>query len=147
MSSSGSGEQGCPLFHVVHPAFPLLNTASPILQGSLKDSLGEAVVACDMPESCKFPSLDSCQKRFLRTHKEVELAPHPVVGLVHRVGNTEKFPQALGFESLDLLFRISRQSPCSTAIEEDGRRIVHKHTHTHTPVSYTHLTLPTITKV
>ena len=59
MSSSGSGEQGCPLFHVVHPAFPLLNTASPILQGSLKDSLGEAVVACDMPESCKFPFLNS----------------------------------------------------------------------------------------
>ena len=26
-------------------------------------------VVCDMPEPCKFPSLDSCQKRFLWTHK------------------------------------------------------------------------------
>ena len=33
------------------------------LQGALKDDFGEAVVACDMPEPCKFPSLDSCQKR------------------------------------------------------------------------------------
>ena len=37
-------------------------------------------MACDMPEPCKFPCLDSCQKRFLWTHKEVDLAPHPVVG-------------------------------------------------------------------
>ena len=27
------------------------------LQGVLKDGFGEAVVACDMPEPCKFPSL------------------------------------------------------------------------------------------
>ena len=36
-----------------------------ILQGALKYGLGEAVVTCDMPEPCKFPSLDSSQKRFL----------------------------------------------------------------------------------
>ena len=35
-----------------------------------------------MPEPCKFPSLDSCQKRFLWTHEEADRAPHPVVGLV-----------------------------------------------------------------
>ena len=46
---------------------------------------GEAVVACDMPQPCTFPSLDSCRKRFLWTHKEVGLAPHPVVGLVLQV--------------------------------------------------------------
>ena len=68
----------------------------------LKDSFGEAVIACDMPEPSKFPSLDSCQKRFLRTHEAVDLAPHPVVGLVPQVGNAEKFPQVLGFESLDV---------------------------------------------
>ena len=28
-------------------------------------------MACDMPEPFKFPSLDSCQKRFLWTHREV----------------------------------------------------------------------------
>ena len=54
--------------HVDHPAFPLLTTASPTLKGALKNSFGEAVVACDMPKPCKFLSLDSCQKRFLWTH-------------------------------------------------------------------------------
>ena len=42
--------QGCPLFDVVHPAFSLLITALPTLQGALKDGLGGVVVACDMPE-------------------------------------------------------------------------------------------------
>ena len=88
--------QVCPLFDVVHPAFPLPTTASPTLQGATKDGFGEAVVACDMPEPRKFPSLDSCRKRFLWTHKEVDLAPHPVVGLVLQVGDTEKFAHAHG---------------------------------------------------
>ena len=73
--------QGCPFFDVVHPAFPLPTTASSTLQGALKDGFGEAVAACDMPEPCKFLSLDNCQKRFLWTHKEVNLAPHPVEGI------------------------------------------------------------------
>ena len=30
-------------------------------------------MACDMTELCKFPSFYSCQKRFLLTHKEVDL--------------------------------------------------------------------------
>ena len=68
------------------------------------DGVGEAVVACDMPEPCKFPSLDSCQKKFLWTRQEVDLAPHPVVRLVFQVGDAEKFPQAVGFKSLDLFF-------------------------------------------
>ena len=38
--------QGCPLFDVVHPAFSLPITASPTLQGAVKDDSGEAVVAC-----------------------------------------------------------------------------------------------------
>ena len=61
-------------------------------------------MACDMPGPCTFPSLDTCQKRFLWTHKEVALAPHPVVGLVHQVGDEEKFLHALGFEILDPSF-------------------------------------------
>ena len=32
--------QGCPLFDVVYPAFPLPTTASPILQGALKNGWG-----------------------------------------------------------------------------------------------------------
>ena len=86
----------CPLLDAVHPSFHLPTTALPTLKDALKDGFGEAVVACDMPEPCKFQSLDSCQKRFLWTHKGVDLAPHPVVGLVLQVGDTEKFTQALG---------------------------------------------------
>ena len=82
----------------------MLTTVSPTLQGALKDGFGEAIVVCDVPEPYKFLSLDSCQKRFLWTHKEVELPQHPVVGLVLQVGNWEKFPHALSFESLDSFF-------------------------------------------
>ena len=63
-----------------------------------------------MPELCKFLSLDSCQKRFLWTDKEVDLAPHPVVGLVLQEEDAEKFPQALGFKSLDPFFFFSEQA-------------------------------------
>ena len=90
----------CPIFDVVHPAFPVPTTASSTLQGVLNDSFAEAVVACDMPEPCKFPSPDSCQKRFLWTHKEVDHAhaPHPVVGLVLKVEDAKTFSRALDFE-------------------------------------------------
>ena len=72
--------QGCPLFDVVYPAFPLPTMVSPPLHGALKGGFGEAVEACDMPDPCKFQSVDGCQTRFLRTHKEIDLALHPVVG-------------------------------------------------------------------
>ena len=41
-------EQECPLCDFAQPAFPLQITASPTRQGALKDSFGEAVVACDI---------------------------------------------------------------------------------------------------
>ena len=56
-------------------------------------------MACDMPEPCKVSSHDSCQKRFPWTHKEVDLALHPVVGLVLHLGDVEKFPHTLGFRT------------------------------------------------
>ena len=62
-------------------------------------------MACDMPESCKFPSLERCQKRFLWTHIEVDLAPRPVSSLVLQVGDAEKFSRALGFENLGPFFQ------------------------------------------
>ena len=77
-------------------------------------------MACDMAEPCKFPSLDSCQKRFLWTHKGADLAPYPVVGLLFQVGGAENFPQALGFEGLDPFLRVSNQGPYLTAIDEGG---------------------------
>ena len=65
---------------------------------ALQDGFGEA---CDTPEPCKFPALDSCLKKLLWTRYGVDLAPHPVVGLVLQAEDAEKFPQALGFEILD----------------------------------------------
>ena len=77
-------------------------------------------MACDMPEPCKFPSLDSRQKRLLWTHEEIDLVPHPVGGLVLQVGEAKKFPQGLGIESLDPFLRVNKQGLCFTAVEEDG---------------------------
>ena len=37
--------QGCPLFGVVHPAFPLLTMRSPALHGALMNGFGKAVAA------------------------------------------------------------------------------------------------------
>ena len=67
-----------------------------------------------MPEPCRFPSLDSCQKRFLWTHKGVDLAMHPAVRLVLQ-GDVEEFPQAW------ILFSSEQQAGSMfTAIEEGG---------------------------
>ena len=80
--------QGCPLFDVVRPAIPLPTTYGVAHPPRSPEgcSFGEAVVARDMLEPCRFPSLHSCQKRFLWTHKEVDLAPHLVVGLTLQAG-------------------------------------------------------------
>ena len=74
--------QGRPLFVVVHSAFSLPTATSPTLQGALKKDFWEAFVARDMSEPCESPSVDSSQKRYLWAHKEVDLAPQPVVGIV-----------------------------------------------------------------
>ena len=55
-----------PLFYVNHPSFSRLNTASLTLQDALKNGSGQAVVARDLPEPCKCPCLDHCQKKFTR---------------------------------------------------------------------------------
>ena len=55
------------------------------------------VNAQTMPVSVSWQSPAS----FLWTHKEVDLTPHRVVGLVLQVGDMEKFPHALGLGSLD----------------------------------------------
>ena len=49
--------QICPLFDVVHPAFPLPTTTSPTLKSALRNGFGEAVTTCDMSNACKFLSL------------------------------------------------------------------------------------------
>ena len=92
MGSSGMGRDVHSLMLSVQQ-FLCRPRRRPPLQGAVKDGLGEAVVACDIPEPCKFPSHHGCQKRFLWTYKEVDLALHPGVGPVLQVGDTEKFPQ------------------------------------------------------
>ena len=79
-------------------------------------------MACDMPEPCKFPSLYSCQKMFLWTYKETDSVLHPVIVLVLHVMDAQKFPQALGFESLDPYLRVSKQGLCFTAVKENGNK-------------------------
>ena len=79
---------------------------------------------CDMPEPWKFPSLDcfltvarrgSCGPR----RKFVLLCTQSLV-LCSQVRDVEKFPDALGFKSLDPFLRVSKQGPYFTAREEDG---------------------------
>ena len=108
--------QGCPLFGVVHPAFPLPTTASSILQGALMDGFGQAVEACDMPKPWKFPSFDSGQKSFLWTHKEVYHARIQSLVLFPKTG---RVTSGTWFRSLDPFFRVSKQGPSFTAKEED----------------------------
>ena len=75
-----------------------------ILQGVLKDDFGE--------DGVSFPSLNSCQKRLLWIHKEVDLAPHPLYDLVLKLGDAEMFPRAFGLKGLDPFFsRVSKQDP------------------------------------
>ena len=64
-----------------------------------------------MSELCGFPSLDGCQKRFLRVHKEVDLVVHPVVGRTFQGGDAQEFPQALDLESLGPFLRVSTLGP------------------------------------
>ena len=46
-------------------------------------------MAQDMPEPCKFSSLDSCLKKFMWANKKVDLVVHLVFGLVLQVDNVE----------------------------------------------------------
>ena len=54
-----------------------------------------------------------------------------VVGLVLQVGDAKKFSHALGFDSLDPFFKVSKQGQCFTAVEEDGgdKRLVELNLH------------------
>ena len=65
----------------------------------------------------KCPSPASCQKRFLWTHKKVDLALHPVVGLVLQVEYTDTFSHALAFQSRDPFFS---ESASRVHVQEDG---------------------------
>ena len=86
---------------------------------------GETVVVCDMSEPCKFPSLDSCQKRFLWVCKEVDLPQQPAIGLVLKVGEAEMLSQALNLECLRSFFlSVSKQRSCFIVLEEARDELV-----------------------
>ena len=50
--------------HACRYPFRIFSTDHPSEVHALKDGIGEAVVARDMPEPCEFPSLDNRQKVF-----------------------------------------------------------------------------------
>ena len=54
------------------------------------------------------------------THKEVDLALHPVVRLVLKEEMQRRFLRRVVSQTWILFFRVSKQGPCFTAIEEDG---------------------------
>ena len=68
------------------------------------NGFGEPVGACDRLEPCKFPSIDRCQRKFLWTQKDVDLALQPILDLVLQVREAKNFSQTLGLENLDLFF-------------------------------------------
>ena len=82
--------QGCPLFDVLHPAFPLSPTPKRALR-TVSERLSWHVTC---PKHASL-STDSCQKRFPWTHKEVDLSLHPVIDLELQGGETEKLLHAL----------------------------------------------------
>ena len=55
-----------------------------------------------------------------QTHKEADFAPASNRWSCAPVGDAEKFPQAIGYESLGPLLRVNTQGPCLTAIERGG---------------------------
>ena len=75
-------------------------------------------MAYDMPEPCIYPSLDSCQKRFMWTHKEVDLALHPVIG-PGSCAPSKRFEEV----SSDSSF----QNPGSFFQSEQVRSMLHSH--------------------
>ena len=88
-----------------------------ILQDALKYDLGEAVVACDMPEQCKFPFLESCQKRFLWAHNEVEFISRWCCAPSRRYGEVSS---NTWFRRPGSFFQSQQAGSCFTAVEEDG---------------------------
>ena len=56
------------------------------------------------------------QKRLLWTQKGADLGPHPVAGLVVKVGDAEKFFRVLGFKGLDPFLTVRLLIPFSLAI-------------------------------
>ena len=108
-------------FHTLTSSIQLSSTDhsvahSQTVKGAVRDGFGEDV----MSELCKFLFFDSCQKRSLWTHKDVDQSLHPALGFVLQAGGAEKFPQELGLESLDPFLRDSEVGPSLTATEEDG---------------------------
>ena len=86
-------------------------------------------MVCDMPEPREFPSLDSRQKRFLRTHKEADFVPYRLVGLVFQEeDDVRSFLRQLVPKAWILFSESARRGHVSQPEEDGGdRRFVQKH--------------------
>ena len=82
-----------------------------------------------MPEPCEFSSLDSRQKRFRWAHKEVDLAPHPVVDLVLQAANAKKLKTL--HDNSTSLPQTKPHTHTHARTHTRADRQTHTHTHTH----------------
>ena len=102
--------QGCSLFVVVHPAFPLPTTASPTLQYALKDFLERLSWRVTFPHNASFRLLTVARKRFPWTHTKVDVAPHPLVGLLFREERWRSFLVHLVWKVWIIKYKVCKKS-------------------------------------
>ena len=72
------------------------------------------------PNHASFWLLTVARQRFLWTHKEVDLVPRPVIGLVLQVGDNSVVSSGIWVRKSAFFFSVSKQGPCFTTVEEDG---------------------------
>ena len=92
--------QGCPLFDFVNPAFPLPTTSSPIPQGALKVSFGEAVMPVTCPKHASFRLLIAARTGSCGTRKLILLLRTQSLVLCPKYEIRRSFLYALGFQNL-----------------------------------------------
>ena len=81
------------------------------------DGLGEACGFVTCPDHVSFHLLTVGRggSYAVWAGKEVDLAPHPVIGLVLHAVDAEIFPQSLVLQSPDPFPRVGRHGACLTA--------------------------------
>ena len=90
------------------------------------------------PSHASFRLLTVARRSSCGTTRQLILLRAQSLVLCSKVEDTKKFPQALGFESLDPFFRVSKQVLCFTAIGEDGcdKRLAELKRNSHTHIQY-----------
>ena len=112
--------QICGLFDVVHPALPLLTMALPTLQSALKVVLDRLLWHAMCLNHASFHLTFARRDSSRQTRKLTLFLLHTQsLVLCCKSKKEMQFPQALGFKSLDPLFRVHVSQPESTEIARD----------------------------